>query len=306
MASKALPRIFDTHCHIGLIRREREPIPASLLGSAIGPLPASLAHDATTKCLEAFRHNVPRLMIIGICDKTSRQAAHVAGLIQQQAAAAPQPQSVWSGYSVGIHPHNAQKFDAMWPTVSALAWDGCQLTDDARTILRPVAIGETGLDYFKSTGSAVEQKRNLKAHVELAAELNLPVIVHCRDAYDDLFQCLDNWGIKQLRGVLHCFASGVHHMRCGVERGFKISFCGTLTYPKSRQLREACLQCPATSIVFETDSPFLPPQSNRGSVNCPHMITEVVDCAAKIRGVDSVTMADIAWKNSCELFQIPQ
>ena len=169
----------------------------------------------------------------------------------------------------------------------------------------PVAIGETGLDYFRSKGSKEQQKKNLKAHVDLAKELDLPIILHVRDAYDDIFAHFKEWGITRMKGVLHCFSSDERHMRMGIDLGLKVSFCGTLTYPKSDDLKHCFSICPPGSFVFETDAPYLPPQVRRGKINVPSLITEVVACGAKLRGEDPVKLADQAWQNSCELFQIP-
>ena len=312
VASAMLPMIFDTHCHIGLIRREKDPVPAGVLPRGIGNLPGDLVYDAEQKAAKAVRSGVPRLMIIGLCDKTSEQAAHVAAIAKSQMMSlvgAPDVPSFidrsacWAGYSVGIHPHSSQHLPSMWARIDQLAREGVKLAD-GKTVLKPVAIGECGLDYFKSTASKEEQFASLKAHTMLSLELGLPIILHLRDAYDDFFACMKEWGITRLTGVFHCFSSTVQHMLMGVELGLKISFCGTLTYPKSHELRAAMTACPPNSYVFETDSPFLPPQSNRGGINMPSNVTEVVACAAELRKEDPAAVAACGWKNSCELFQI--
>ena len=109
---------------------------------------------------------------------------------------------------------------------------------------------------------------------------------------------------NKIRGVLHCFSSDVKHMMMGVELGLKISFCGTLTHPKSDDLRAAMKACPPGSLVFETDPPFLPPQSRRGTINVPANVAEVVAAAAVLRGEDPTALAAAAFRNSCELFQL--
>lgn len=329
VSSATIPRLFDTHCHIGLIRRERDPVPAGQLPpAAIGPLSTTLIYDARSKATSAFKSNVQRFMIVGIDDVTSHQSAFVTAVVTDCAEEAKRNGTsighFWTGYSVGIHPHYAMNYEKQWPMIDKLAREGCTLglggaeagvgagapkargtaDSSAPKAVFPVAIGETGLDYFKSHSTPEQQKANLKAHLDLALELDLPLIIHYRDAYDDLFKCFEEWGVKKMKGVLHCFSSGVKDMMKGVELGLKISFCGTLTYPKSNELREAFAACPPHALVFETDAPFLPPQSQRGGINEPGNIAEVALFAAKVRGEDPVALAELAWKNSCELFQI--
>jgi TatD DNase family protein len=130
---------------------------------------------------------------------------------------------------------------------------------------RMLAIGEIGLDYYRDHSPKDVQKKVLENFLALHKRINKPLIIHCRDAYDDLLEIFRSEKIS--RGIMHCFSSDRPTMEKFVEQGFYISFAGPLTYKKNDALREACKACPLDRLLFETDAPFLPPQSKRGKRN---------------------------------------
>jgi TatD DNase family protein len=186
---------------------------------------------------------VTGMLVVGIDAATSRAARELARL----------PGVRWSA---GLHPNDSSRLDAEWTELAALAaTPGC------------AAIGETGLDTFRDRTPLAQQEHALRRHLQLAADLDLPVIFHCRDAFVPLFAVLR--GEPRVRGVMHCFSGGIDEARQALDLGLHLSFAGPLTYPKNDTLRAAAAFAPADRIVVETDAPFLPPQRRRGQRNEP-------------------------------------
>ena len=193
--------------------------------------------------------------------------------------------------AVGYHPHAAA-------TVTETRV--LQLRDLARDS-RVVAIGEIGLDYFKMQNSKQEQWLAFEKQLSIAEEVGKPVSIHARDAWDDLFAMLSKTPVK---GVLHSFTGGVEEARKALDLGFGIAFNGIVTFPKTAALKEAAAFVPADMILFETDAPFLAPQSQRGKKNEPAFIKEVVQQVALLRGVSSEELAEQASQNAERIFKI--
>ena len=181
--------------------------------------------------------------------------------------------------AVGIHPNDtANVSENDFKTLEKLA--------DHEKV---VAIGETGLDYYRHRSDAQTQKDSLRRHIQIAAAKNKPVIIHCRDAFADIVPILKS--APKTGGVLHCFSEGPDEALEGMRMGFHISFAGNVTYPKAEKLRESAKVARSELLLMETDCPFLAPQSKRGKRNDPSMITETAKTLAKVRGV---TVEDIA------------
>lgn len=202
--------------------------------------------------------------------------------------------------SVGLHPnHAAESFDEV--AYRALAAHP-----------KVVAIGECGLDYFR--GEGVEARRAqgdaLRAHLKLAAELDKPLIIHARasrgtmDAYGDLFEILTEAKKKHqnLRGDIHFFAGGVREAEAFVALGFSISFTAVITF--ARDYDAVIRATPLTSILSETDSPYVAPASRRGSRNDPLAVVEVAERIAAIRGEDPETVCAALLANAQRLFDV--
>ncbi|HWE81195.1 MAG TPA: TatD family hydrolase [Gaiellaceae bacterium] len=174
--------------------------------------------------------------------------------------------------ALGIHPHNA-------------AGDFASDLDELRRLLaddRAVAVGETGLDYFRDYAPRDSQRRLFDAELELAAEVGKPVVVHTRAADEDTLAALAGFGGTV---VLHCFSSPAL-LEPGLEHGWYFSFAGNVTYPKAPELREAAARVPADRLLAETDSPYLSPQPVRGRPNEPANVMHTLAVLAGARAVD--------------------
>lgn len=171
---------------------------------------------------------------------------------------------------LGIHPHEA----------------GTATPDDVaalRELLahpKAVAVGETGLDWFRDYAAPADQRRLFAAELELATELGKPVVIHTRAADDDTLSVLAGFDGTV---VLHCFSSP-HMLKTALERGWYVSFAGNATFPKAVDLRLAATQVPAERILAETDSPYLAPQSVRGKRNEPAYVVHTLASLAQARG----------------------
>ena len=167
---------------------------------------------------------------------------------------------------------------------------------------RCVAIGEIGLDYhYESTPRAV-QRAAFEAQLELAGALDLPVIVHCREAFDD---CLEILGRRRVRGVMHCFSGDADTVRRCCKLGLMVSFAGPVTYRKAEALREAARATPAEHLMIETDSPYLAPQAVRGKRNEPAHLVHTVRILADVLGLSAQDVDRLTSVNARLLFGLP-
>jgi TatD DNase family protein len=194
--------------------------------------------------------------------------------------------------AVGIHPHESASVDERQFA------DLQKLADDPDVI----AIGETGLDYFKKYSPAEVQISLFKKHIRLAREIKKPVIVHCRDAWEDTLSILREEKAEEVGGIIHCFSGDRELALKCVDLGFFISFAGPLTYPKAHQLREAAKAVPSERLLTETDCPYLSPQSNRGRRNEPAFVVETAKKLAEIKGLSLEDLGRIIQKNMGDLF----
>jgi len=195
--------------------------------------------------------------------------------------------------TAGVHPHDAAGSDVETrAAIRAL----CE-RDDC------VAVGETGLDYFKEYSPREAQLDNFRWHLELARELDKPVVVHCRDAHEDCMQLIGEH--PGVRGVMHCYTMGTEELPPYLEAGFHISFSGVVTYPKNEPNRAAARAVPEERLLVETDCPFLSPQGKRGKRNEPALVVEVLRCVAAERGADFDALASVTSANAARLFGLP-
>ena len=194
--------------------------------------------------------------------------------------------------TLGVHPHNADEFtDEIEAQFEKLA--------EEKEI---VAIGEIGLDYFRNFKPAQIQQKAFRKQLELAKKLDLSVVIHIRDAWDDAFAILKESGNNKV--ILHCFTGNLSQAEYSWENGWFVSFSGVLTYPKNEYLREIAKLAPQDKILLETDCPYLPPQIYRGKRNEPAYIIETAKILAEIRGVSLERIADITTKNAFKAFCI--
>jgi TatD DNase family protein len=163
------------------------------------------------------------------------------------------------------------------------------------------AVGETGLDYFYEHSNRKVQQNFLRRYLHLALECRLPVVIHCREAFADLFSILDaeyrigdGWG----RGVLHCFTGSVEEAEEVLKRGWFLSLSGIVTFKKSIALQEVARMVPLEQLLIETDSPFLAPQGHRGKQNEPAFLRETAHFIANLRGMSFEELARVTAANA--------
>ncbi|HTF88569.1 MAG TPA: TatD family hydrolase [Planctomycetota bacterium] len=222
---------------------------------------------------------VDRMVIVGTNPDTSSQAF---ALCAGQKGLYP---------TAGIHPHDAAEHGAKSRAqIAALcARQEC------------VAVGETGLDWFRNLSPRDAQLDNFRWHLELARELSLPIIVHSRDAHEDTLALLREF--RGVRGVMHCYTLGEPELAPYLELGLFISFSGVVTYPKNAANRAAARAVPEDRLLVETDCPFLAPQGHRGTRNEPALVRSVLEHIAAARGVDFEELARTTSRNAAELFR---
>lgn len=197
--------------------------------------------------------------------------------------------------SVGVHPHDAASADeAVFKTLEELA-------------RRPkvVAIGETGLDYYRNLSPRDVQAKVFRRQLPLARVVGKPVIIHCREAHDDLLKILREERAHEIGGVMHCFSGHVQFAEASLELGFYISIAGPVTYPNARKLPEVIKAVPVEWLVIETDCPFLPPQPHRGKRNEPAYLPITAQRVAEIKGHPVDELGELMSQNALRLFRIP-
>jgi len=186
--------------------------------------------------------------------------------------------------TAGMHPHDASAFDTR---------AGAEI-EELLSDPRVVAVGECGLDFFRMRSPREDQERVFRVHIGLARDAGTPLVVHSRDAWDDILRLLDEGSAERV--VLHCFTGDVQIALECVSRGYHLSFAGNATYPASAHIREAAAVVPLDRILVETDSPFLAPQRLRGRDNEPANVLDVIEELARVRGepAEAVREATIA------------
>jgi TatD DNase family protein len=196
--------------------------------------------------------------------------------------------------AIGIHPHEVK--DILHPTYDILRHFAQHK--------KVVAYGEIGLDYHYEHSPRIDQKRKFRDMLREARMLELPVIVHDRDAHEDTLQILSEEWSPELGGVLHCFSGDIAMARRVIEMGFSISIAGPVTFPKAEALREVVRQIPIEHLLIETDSPYLAPQPMRGKRNEPAFVRSTAEAIAKIKGLSFDDVARITSFNAMQLFGI--
>ena len=195
--------------------------------------------------------------------------------------------------AVGVHPHDAMTFDdKVLQTLERLA-------DEPRV----VAIGETGLDFYRDLSPRDVQKRVFAEQISLARRKRLPLIIHIRNAYHEALDIIDQEKAFEVGGVLHCFSGDAASAERAVGLGFSLGFGGTITYARSGSSRLAST-LPLKSMVLETDCPYLSPEPHRQERNEPAYVSLVLDCLAKLRNVPREKVEELTSLNAHELFGI--
>jgi len=198
-------------------------------------------------------------------------------------------------YSVGLHPLEAKKWELSSKSLLRRA---------AQEDRKVVAIGELGLDFFKNEDKAL-QIEALIPQMELAFELELPVIIHCRNAASEMIEICNDLSKKGKcpRGVLHCWTGTPIEMKQFLDLDFYISFSGIVTFPKAYEIHECAKIVPKDKYLIETDSPFLAPVPHRGKRNEPSFVKNVAQFIANLRSTELLTIAQESSKNAEDLFK---
>ncbi|MBC7941674.1 MAG: TatD family hydrolase [Chitinophagaceae bacterium] len=200
--------------------------------------------------------------------------------------------------SVGVHPDNE---GVQEPTVDDLV--------QRAALPRVVAIGETGLDYYRLNGRSVDdmrwQRERFRVHIRAARAAGLPLVVHTRSASADTLAVLQDEGAGQVRGVFHCFTETLEVAMAALDLGFHISFSGILTFRNAEALRQVALAVPLERCLVETDSPYLAPMPHRGKTNIPAYVPLVAAKLAEIKGLDVAEVARATSANFERLFAVP-
>jgi TatD DNase family protein len=200
--------------------------------------------------------------------------------------------------SIGVHPHDAK-------TLSGEVIEKLRQLGRERKV---VAIGEIGLDYYRNLSTQAVQRQAFIGQLNLARELNKPIIIHCRDAYSDVLGILDEQYLPhmagKLPGAIHSFSAGIRYAQEFLKRGFYIGINGMVTYPDSTQLVEAVKAIPMDRILIETDAPFLAPQVYRGKRNEPLYVLEVAKEIARIKNLPVEEVCQVSTSNARQLFKL--
>jgi TatD DNase family protein len=231
---------------------------------------------------QARESGVSALVCAGIDPPSSRTSRELADSLPGVFATA------------GVHPHGASNFDAAAGAVVE------ELLADPRV----VAVGETGLDYYRLQSPAEDQRRAFRAHCALARETGKALVVHTREAWADVLAILAEERAERV--ILHCFSGGNREAAEAAERGYFCSFAGNLTYPSSEELRRAAAIVPTELLMVETDSPFLAPQAVRGSPNGPWHLAQVVEALGEARGQPPDDLVTATAENARRAFGLPE
>jgi len=196
--------------------------------------------------------------------------------------------------SVGIHPHDAQK-----------EFDKVEEIEKLALQQKVVAIGEIGLDYYYDEPSKEFQKEVFTKQIRLAKKLNLPIIIHDRDAHEDILDILKKEWTKDLRGVFHSYSGSVEMAFQVIEMNFYISLGGPVTFKNAKKPKEVAKAVPIEKLLIETDSPYLTPEPYRGKRNTPVYVKFVAGKIAELRGIPYEEASRITAENAIKLFNIP-
>jgi TatD DNase family protein len=274
-------------------RRDRERPPAP------EPLPAPVVDNhchldiadgdwlATEEAIAAAQDvNVTRIVQIG-CDLPGARWA---------VEAAERHDALVAG--VALHPNEAPRLAATGDLESAVE----EIERLASAHVRVRAVGETGLDHFRTgeEGRAA-QEESFRRHIDLAKRLGKALVVHDRDAHDDVLRVVDDEGAPD-RWVMHCFSGDADFARACLDRGARLSFAGTVTFKNAQPLRDALAVAPLDRILVETDAPYLTPMPFRGRPNASYLVPLTVRAMAEVRGDDLTTLCEAIDRTSEEVF----
>ncbi|HSV99387.1 MAG TPA: TatD family hydrolase [Sedimentisphaerales bacterium] len=226
---------------------------------------------------------VEGLITVGTHLEDSHKAVELAGQYKNMFA------------TVGIHPHDAQSADAR-----ALE----ELKEVARQE-KVVAIGETGLDFHYNFSKQPDQKRVFEAHLDIARELGLPVVIHCRNAFEETMDILDGCGRGLAGVVFHCFSGSAEQARMVLDKGYFVSFTGVITFRNAESTREAARVVPLDRLMIETDCPYMSPEPVRNcKPNEPALMIHTARFLAQLKGVSLEDLAEATTRTAFGFFRL--
>jgi len=195
--------------------------------------------------------------------------------------------------SVGVHPNEKAVMESSFDSLVALAQDP-----------RVVAIGETGLDYFRTEGELRGQQDSFRTHIRAAIQTGKPLIIHTREARADTLKILKEEGADKVGGVFHCFTEDWDTAKQAMDLDFYVSFSGILTFKNAEQIQAVARKMPQERLLVETDSPYLAPVPKRGKPNYPEYVHHVARFLAELRGADLDEIAETTTRNFFKLFPV--
>jgi TatD DNase family protein len=254
---------LDSHTHLDIVLGER---PAD----GHGNWPSDDEVDAEIAAAVAV--NVPRLVQVGVDVASSQWSAALAARHPNVLAA------------VAVHPNEAG--------AGAATDDALAEIDRLAALPRVRAVGETGLDRYRTGEEGwAAQEASFRAHIRIAKERGVALVIHDRDAHEEILRVLDDEGAPE-HTVFHCFSGDAAFAKACVERGYVLSFAGTLTFANAGYLREAAALTPVEQLLVETDSPFLTPMPHRGRPNASRLVPHTVRTLAEVTGVELTQLCD--------------
>lgn len=206
-------------------------------------------------------------------------------------------QDIESFFAIGVHPHHAR----MWTW--ELLDEGMRLLEQGAGRSRIVAIGEIGLDYHYNHSDPASQRTCFYDQVKSAKERDLPIVIHCREAIEDVWSIVREVQPQQL--VIHCCTEQWKDVERFVERGYFLSFTGIATFPTSIHVHETIKQCPLSQLLLETDAPYLAPVPHRGKRNEPAFLREVAVAVARLKNVSMEEVDRVTTENAMGFFALP-
>jgi TatD DNase family protein len=243
-----------------------------------------LAGDVAGVIERSRAAGVTQWITVGTSLEDSRAAIELAGRYEGMYA------------TVGIHPHDAK-------SANAAALDELKRLGRSQKV---VAIGETGLDFHYNFSTQPDQRRVFVAHLEIARELNLPVVIHSREAFDETMEILDSNG-RGLKGVVfHCFSGSAEQAGQVLERGYYVSFTGVVTFKNAQKTREAAEVVPLDRLMVETDCPYMSPEPVRNQKpNEPALMVHTAKLLAALKGVGLEDFAQATAQTATAFFHLP-
>ncbi len=227
----------------------------------------------------ALAQGVEHLLCVCISDQNRQEVLEIARMRSCISA------------SVGVHPSDVT--DQVVDVDTLRRW-----ADDPKV----VALGESGLDYYYTKDSAEQQKASFIHHLQAGKDLQLPIIVHTRDARQDTLDLIEQHGCRQSAGVLHCFTESWDMAEAALDMNYYISISGIVTFKNADALRDVAKRVPLERLLVETDSPYLAPVPFRGKSNQPQYVRAVAECVAELRGISLEALAKQTTENYYTLF----